>query len=59
MTVEVLLMIHLMTRTMTTSVHHLHTDAVIVDVLIQKVHVHVQTVDKSILQDDVPILLTD
>ena len=43
--------------TITILVHHLRTDVVVVDVCTQKVRVHVQPVDMSILQDNVPMTM--
>jgi hypothetical protein len=58
-TVEVRLMTHqeIPITTITILVHHLHTDVVVADVYTQKVRVHVQPVDMSILQDNVPTTL--
>jgi hypothetical protein len=60
---EITVEVRLMTRreipitTITILVHHLRTDVVVVDVYTQKVRVHVQPVDMSILQDNVPTTL--
>jgi hypothetical protein len=60
---EITVEVRLMTRqeipitTIMILVHHLRTDVAIVDVYTQKVRVHVQPVDMSILQDNVPTTL--